>query len=58
MKETKIVNKKVNGDNYDIDDVDDEILNYINSVDPDDLYSDSNCDDYDYCDKYDETDEI
>ena len=40
--------------------IDDEIIDYINSINIDDFYSDCdyNYDYYDYCDRYDEADEI
>lgn len=52
-------NNDIIDDNID-DDIDDEMLDYINSIDPEDLYSDYDYDydDYDYYNRYDEADEI
>lgn len=38
--------------------IDDEMIDYMNSFDTNDFYSDYDYDNYDYCDRYDEADEI
>lgn len=50
-------NDNIIDDQYE-DDISDEMLDYINSIDPEDFYSDYDYDNYDYYDRYDEADEI
>ncbi|RCH79492.1 hypothetical protein CU098_006468 [Rhizopus stolonifer] len=53
-------NKDYESDIYDDMDyyIDDEMIDYMNSFDTDDFYSDCDYDNYDYCGRYDEADEI